>query len=109
MKIYITAIYPGKEFLDKLEYPGDGLKRNRHGILYQRDVIMLALWRALKMAGQFRLAGKFDDLCYSYRSSPEERWSMRFVQIKHGLISEKDKITVKDLFDPHGKYYIPYT
>jgi hypothetical protein len=62
----------------------------------------------MEMAGEFRLAtelpeaGNLDDLCYSYLSSPEERFSMRFVQIKHGLIPESKKITEKVLFDERG-------
>jgi hypothetical protein len=36
-----------------LEYLGDGLKKDGHGSLYQRDMMML--WRGLKMEGEFRL------------------------------------------------------
>jgi hypothetical protein len=96
-----------------LKYLGDGLEKDRHGFLYQRDIIMPALRRGMKMEGEFRLAtelpeaGKLGDLYFSYHSSPEQQWSRRFLQIEHGQISEDRMIIEKDHFSPSGKYFVP--
>ncbi|GFT87148.1 NACHT domain-containing protein [Nephila pilipes] len=96
---------------------GEGVRRALHGILYQLKLSILFLQTALDEKYSFELysekkdAEKFDDVVFKF--CRDEQY--RFLQAKHKLNPEKDKITIGKLLseDPKEpfnlqKYFISF-
>lgn len=85
-------------------YPSSGFKLSLHGIVFQLKLIMLFAFRAIENGlGPFRLASemdaaeKFDDIVFIMNHRT------RFLQAKHKLNCEENKITINSLKSTSNK------
>lgn len=93
-----------------------GLRKTVHGIIFQVKLSVLFVKTLLEkncefhFGSEFLMAGDFDDIVIRYRSSNERTLTHRFVQVKHKIDPETDKITYNELTKSGGdfdliKYY----
>lgn len=84
---------------------GEGVRSSLHGIIYQLKLSILFLQTALDENYSFELysekkdAEKFDDVVFKYGRDGE----YRFLQAKHTMKPENDKITVGKLLSENSK------
>ncbi|XP_066246555.1 uncharacterized protein [Euwallacea similis] len=104
------AIYANNE-----SYEASGLKLNQHGSIYQILLLVLFLQRAVKtyyeatLATEFDDAEKFDDVVLKYKKSPADKgYYWRFLQAKHLLSVETDKIKSSELFSVSKKQHLKF-
>ncbi|XP_066249519.1 uncharacterized protein [Euwallacea similis] len=93
-----------------LVYFSSGLKLNIHGDIYQLQLLMLFLHKAVQiyddvsLATEMNEAEKFDDVVLRYLKRPEMVYHWRFLQAKHLLyVQEKTRIRATELFSKEKK------
>ncbi|XP_066149865.1 uncharacterized protein [Euwallacea fornicatus] len=102
-------------YADNESHKASGLKLNQHGSIYQILLLVLFLQRAVKtyheasLATEFDDAEKFDDVVLKYKKSPADKgYCWRFLQAKHLLNVETDKIKSKELFSLNKKQNLKF-
>lgn len=86
-------------------HPTGGVRSSLHGIVFQLKLLRLFAQRAIKdnlgpfqMASEMNAAEKFDDIVFKYGAK-----ETRFLQAKHKLEPEKNKITITNLRSTSNK------
>lgn len=109
-----TKTFPSKRPINlKFEtddtYYASGLKRPLRGIIYQLELLMLVVIRAISekydffcLATEMDIAEKFDDIVFKYIKSNETFW--RFMQVKHKNYPDKNKITFNALVSNDNEF-----
>lgn len=86
-------------------YLASGFKRNVHGIIFQLKLLMIFVHHAIANGYPFRLATemdaaeKLDDVVFEYKKKVVEKVerSLIFLQAKHKIDIDKNKIRIADL------------
>ncbi|MEW9809636.1 MAG: ankyrin repeat domain-containing protein [Candidatus Symbiodolus clandestinus] len=102
---------------EPLEYAAGGLKHSLHGNIYQLQLLILFMKRALDnnydflLATEMNAAEKFDDVVFRYTEQGETHY--RFLQAKHRQ-EETQRLTLRDLTNQSegdfslSKYFASY-
>lgn len=78
------------------------LRTSLHGVFFQVKLLMIFLKTSLEkgyefyMGSEFLAAGDLDDIVIRY-SSIVNQWTLRFLQAKHRIDPDKNKITLSEL------------
>ncbi|KAL1505806.1 hypothetical protein ABEB36_005283 [Hypothenemus hampei] len=92
------------------KYTASGLKYSLHGTVYQLQLLMFYLHRAVSkfqdfdMATEMDQADKFDDVVLRYKKVDSSSWHWTFLQAKHKIDTARDMVTVTALTHPDGEF-----